>query len=90
MSSRYTKIKYKEEGTYGSIEEHWIYCADIGSVDVTTFYDEFGVPLFSFNNTIDGNMLDKIIELYHNWDPDKNPNVKRVTKEEFDNLYKNL
>ena len=88
MSSRYTKIKYKEEGTYGSIEEKWLYCADIGCSDITTFYDEDGTHILSINNTLDNNMFVKMIEIYQNWNPDNNPNVERVTSEEYKNIFK--
>lgn len=81
MSKFGLKIKYKEEGSYGSIEEHTLFCISNGCNDITTFYDENGSIIFLFNDTIDDNIFDKMIELYKNWR--NNPNVTLMNIDEF-------
>jgi hypothetical protein len=70
MGSTYRKIKYKEEGNYGATEEHTLYIQHNRSCDITTFYYEDGSHMFSYSDTMDGNLLDAIIKYATNKDED--------------------
>jgi hypothetical protein len=50
MSHTRVKIKYEEEGAYGSTEEHTLYCWLNHSCDVVSFYDEKGECILSFGD----------------------------------------
>jgi hypothetical protein len=52
MSHVRIKTKYKEEGTYGSTEEHTIYADHNNCCDYVTFYDEKGEILLTVPDTI--------------------------------------
>jgi hypothetical protein len=62
MGSTYKKIKYKEEGSWGSTEDHTLYIQHNRSCDVTSFFYEDGTYMFSYSDTIEGNLLDAIIK----------------------------
>jgi len=51
MSSQYRKIKYEEEGPYGSTVERYLYIWSHDTVDVVHVYDDEGDKLFTFGET---------------------------------------
>ena len=63
MGSERKKIKYYEEGPYGTLTERTLYARMNHTCDVTTFYDEDGEYIFSYGDTIDNNLFDAMIEL---------------------------
>jgi len=67
MSHYYLKTKYKEEGSYGSTEEHTLYAHHNLSCDVVSIYDEKGDCILSFDDTLDNNILDAINRLLWAW-----------------------
>jgi hypothetical protein len=83
MSHLYTKIQYCQEGSFGSFDEHTLYCHHNDCCDIVTFYRENGEPIFSFEDTLAGNIFDKMVEIIHDWNPEKNQNVKLQTIEEM-------
>jgi len=80
MSKICEKIKYKTEGPYGSVDEKTLYCESNASIDVTTFFYDDGTRIFSFEDTLDNNIFDKMIEIIKNWKD--NPNVETMTIED--------
>lgn len=73
MSSVRRKIKYYEEGEYGQTIERTVYCVMNNSCDITTFYDENGEYIFSYCDTVDGNLFNKMNEIVgHSRTPSKN------------------
>jgi len=58
MSSTYRKIKYVQEGIYGSTEHKTLYMKTNHSSDYTTFYDEDGDIIFGFGEWGIGDELD--------------------------------
>lgn len=80
MSHKYEKIKYYEEGAYGSTEEHTLFCHHNNSCDVVTFYYEDGTPIFSFGDTMERNLFNKMIEIITNWKD--NPNIENMSIDE--------
>ncbi len=85
MSHSRTKIKYYTEGAYGAIDEHYLYCHENKSCDYTTFYDEDGNCIFSFPDTLDGNVFDKMNELM-SFSPENNPKIEYWSKEDHDKI----
>jgi len=63
MSHTRQKVKYFEEGAYGSVNERTLYMHMNNSCDTTTFYDENGDSIFSFEDTLDKNIFDAMIAL---------------------------
>jgi len=63
MSHIKRKIKYSEEGNYGNVDEKYLYCDMNGCNDITTFYYEDGTSIFSFNDTLNNNLVDAIINI---------------------------
>ena len=51
MSSQYRKIKYDEEGPYGTTIEKYLYIWSHDTVDVVHVYNETGDELFVFTET---------------------------------------
>lgn len=63
MSHLRIKKEYNEEGSYGSVDKHTLYCHANLSCDYTTFYDETGNVIFSFPDTLRNNILEAMIAL---------------------------
>jgi hypothetical protein len=80
MSQERDKIKYKEEGEYGSTKERTLYCIRDGVSDYTSFYYENGELIFSFPDTLDDNLFNKMVEMINNWKD--NPNIVKMTQED--------
>jgi hypothetical protein len=51
MSSQYRKIKYQEEGPYGSSVDRYLYIWSHDTVDIVHVYDYTGNELFTFSET---------------------------------------
>ena len=51
MSSQYRKIKYEEEGPYGSTVDRYLYVWSHGTVDITHVFDDNGEELFCYSET---------------------------------------
>ena len=85
MSHTYEKIKYIESGAYGSTEEHTLYMDMNNCCDITTIYYEDGTPIFSFEDTLDDNIFEKMIELAHG-NKDDNPNIENWNIDELNNF----
>jgi len=81
MSSGKHKIKYKEEAPYGSTNERTLFCIENHSSDYTSFYYDDGTIIFSFNDTLDDNIFEKMIEIIHKWKD--NPNIEQMSQEEI-------
>jgi hypothetical protein len=81
MSSTCKKIKYKEEGAWGSTTEHTLYCIANGVSDYTSFYYENGELIFSFPDTMDDNIFEKMVEMINKWKD--NPNIEKMTMEDY-------
>ncbi len=79
MSHNYRKIKYKESGPYGSTEEKYLYVYESGVTDITTFYGSDGTHLLSFEDTLDDNIFDKMMEIIMKRD---SKNIERMTNED--------
>jgi hypothetical protein len=52
MSSQYRKIKYQEEGPYGSTVDRYLYIWSHDTVDIVHVYDYTGNELFTFSETV--------------------------------------
>ena len=64
MSHDRLKIKYKEEGPYGSEVERTLYCHHNHSSDIVSFHDDDGNYLFSYGDTgPTPTLMDAIIKL---------------------------
>lgn len=72
MSQCWEKIEYNVEGAYGSTETHILFCKHNNICDVVTFYYDDGTPIFSFGDTMEGNLFDKMVELINNWKDNSN------------------
>lgn len=83
MSHIYEKIKYFEEGNYGITLERTLFCHHNNTCDVVTFYYEDGTPIFSFNDTIEGNLLDKMIEIIYNFKNNSNISKMSINEKEL-------
>lgn len=81
MSSEYRKIKYQEEGAYGSIVEKYIYVWSHNTSDIMVFFDDNFNYLFSYAET-SFNMGDAI-SIAVNWDDDK---MQILTAEEINKI----
>jgi hypothetical protein len=81
MSKTCQKIKYKEEGAFGSTEERTLFCIADGVSDYTSFYDDKGNYIFSFPDTLSDNIFEKMAEIINNWKD--NPNIETMTTEEY-------
>lgn len=86
MSSIYQKIKYRESGEYGSIIEKILYVHQNNSSDITTFYNENGDFLLSFEDTLGDNIFEKMVEVIKNWK--ENNNIENVKYDEWDKVIK--
>jgi len=84
MSHKFTKIKYKEEGAFGSTKERTLYCRQNKSCDITCFYNDKGECIFCFEDTLDDNIFEKMVELINNWKD--NPNIETCSVNEFDKI----
>jgi hypothetical protein len=81
MSQERDKIKYKEEGAYGSTNERTLYCIRDGVSDYTNFYYDDGELIFSFPDTLNDNIFEKMFEMIKNWR--NNPNIEKMTLKEY-------
>jgi len=81
MSSEWEKIKYCEEGAYASTVERTLICQRNNTCDITTFYDDKGNILFSFDDTLNDNLFEKMVEIINNWKD--NPNVIKMNFNEI-------
>ena len=84
MSSQYRKIKYEEEGFYGSTEERYLYVWSHDTVDITHVYDDNGEELFCYSET-GFDMGQALSIIGTDW---KNERMEMMTREEID-LIKN-
>lgn len=89
MSYTRVKMKYEEEGCYGSTEIKTLYCEHNHSCDHVTFYNEKGeVPLMSFGEWSNGKDLwDAMITLYspfkERWGGELKDGVEYYRREEI-------
>lgn len=63
MSHIRVKTEYNVETEYGALEKRTLYAHHNNTCDVVTFYDENGKELFSFDDTIENNLMDAINRL---------------------------
>jgi hypothetical protein len=63
MSHLRVKTTFHVQGTYGSTDKKTLYCHLNKSCDITTFYDEDGTYLFSFEDTEDNNLFEAMKRL---------------------------
>lgn len=68
MGSTYKKIKYNDTGNYGSTEEKYLYIQHNRGCDVTTYFDDNGEYILSYDDTLKGNIVDKICESHNDWE----------------------
>ncbi len=85
MSSQYRKIKYDEEGPYGSTVERYLYIWSHDTVDVVHVYDDEGEKLFTFGET-GFDMGQALAVAFTNWQDERMESVGTV---EFDKVVKN-
>lgn len=81
MSSEYRKIRYQEEGPYGSTLEKYLFVWSHNTVDVMNFFDDNFNFLFSYSET-SFNMGDAI-SIAVNWDEQK---MENLTIEEINKI----
>ena len=84
MSSQYRKIKYEEEGPYGTTLERHLYIWSHDTVDVVHVHDDKGNKLFSFSET-GFDMGQALSVAFTNW---KDERLERVTSEEIEKIFK--
>jgi hypothetical protein len=84
MSSSYRKIKYQEEGPYGSWVDKYLYIWSHNTVDVTHVFDENGEQLFCYSET-GFDMSQALVVAFTNWNDER---MENMTREEID-LIKN-
>jgi len=80
MSSQYRKIKYEEEGPYGSTNERYLYVWSHDTVDVTHVYDDKGEELFCYSET-GFDMGQALAIIGTDW---QNERMEIMSKEEID------
>lgn len=82
MSSQYRKIKYQEEGPYGSIVDRYLYIWSHDTVDVTRVFDDAGEELFSYSDSISGFDMGQALAIVgSDW---KNEKMEMMTRDEID------
>jgi len=81
MSQERDKIKYLEEGPFGSTNERTLFYISDGVSDYTSFYDDNGNLIFSFPDTLDNNIFEKMVEIINNWK--NNSNIEKMTIDEY-------
>ena len=81
MSQDRDKINYNEEGPFGSTNVRTLYCIRDGVSDYTSFYYDNGELIFSFPDTINNNIFEKMVEMINNWET--NPNIEKMTLDEY-------
>ncbi len=84
MSSQYRKIKYDEEGPYGSTVERYLYIWSHDTVDVVHVYDDNGDKLFTFGET-GFDMGQALAVAFTNW---KDERMEIVRTKEFNEMVK--
>ncbi len=85
MGRNYKKIKYEEEGSYGSTELKYLYVAYSRSCDETCYYDERGNLIFCHGDR-DFNLSHAIHVANTNWN---DPRMEDLTDEDFRMITKN-
>ena len=80
MSSQYRKIKYEEEGPYGSTDERYLYVWSHSTVGITHVYDDTGEELFCYSGT-GFNMGQALSIIGTNWQNDR---MEMMEKEEIE------
>lgn len=81
MSQERDKITYIEEGSYGHNSERTLFCVRDNVSDYTSFYYDDGELIFSFPDTINENIFEKMVEMIHNWKD--NPNISKMSIDEY-------
>jgi hypothetical protein len=66
LSSQYRKIKYQEEGPYGSWLDRYLYIHSHDTVDIVHVYDDTGDHLFTFSET-GFDMGEALVVAFSNW-----------------------
>lgn len=84
MSSQYRKIKYEEEGPYGTTLERHLYIWSHDTADSVHVHDDKGNKLFSFSET-GFDMGQALSVAFTNW---KDERLERVTSEEIEKIFK--
>lgn len=84
MSSSYRKIKYQEEGPYGSREDQYIYIWSHNTVDINHIYDHTGEEIFTFSET-EFDMGAALAVAFTNWQDER---MERLTKEDHELIKK--
>lgn len=87
MGSLNVKIKYNEEGAYGSVDEKTLYVTHSRSSDYVSVYDNEGKMLFCYDGTMNNNILEAIISacspyLLNDADNGFRPGVELMTSED--------
>lgn len=82
MSSQYRKIRYDEEGPYGSTIERYLYIWSHDTVDVVRVYDDEGNELFNFSEA-GFDMGQALAVAFTNW---KDERMESVGVAEFNNI----
>jgi hypothetical protein len=80
MSSQYRKIKYQEEGPYGSWIDRYLYVWSHNTVDVTHVFDDKGERLFCYSET-GFDMGQALAIIGTDW---QNERMEMMTREEID------
>ena len=82
MSNSYRKIKYQEEGPYGSLNDRYLYIWSQGSMDITHVFDDSGDELFVFSET-GFDMGQALVTALTKWDDEKMELVNSDEWKEF-------
>jgi hypothetical protein len=80
MSSQYRKIKYKEEGPYGSTVDRYLYIWSHDTVDVVNIFDDKGNHMFSFSEGTEFDMGKALVVALTDW---KHEKMEKMTREEI-------
>ncbi len=84
MSSQYRKIKYQEEGPYGSWLDRYLYIHSHDTVDIVHVYDDTGERLFTYSET-GFDMADALVVAFTNWQDERMEPVGTIEFEKIIN-----
>ena len=85
MSSQYRKIKYEEEGSYGTTIDRYLYIWSHDTCDLVHVFDDNGEKIFTFSET-GFDMGQALAVAFTNWQDER---LENLTKEDYDLINKN-
>lgn len=86
MSHNYRKIKYEEEGPYGSTEEKYLYVDYNATSDYTTIYGNEGQYLITLSEWGNFSMEDAMVTIISNF---SDPKLEYLGEGEYEKIFKN-